>query len=113
MGHISRATQIFVILRDSLHARSTCRIQGVPKLGTWAEALEYSAVRTHRGAPNAMFAARYPPVGAAYRSVAGRFGCMADRTVLSVFGRQRRARVQWGDLPQPPAATACWRRTAS
>lgn len=33
--------------------------------------VEYSAVRTHRGAPNASFAAKYHPVGAVYRSAAG------------------------------------------
>jgi uncharacterized protein len=31
----------------------------------------YSAVRTHRGAPGAAFAASYRPVGAVYRSVTG------------------------------------------
>jgi uncharacterized protein len=33
--------------------------------------VEYSAVRTHRGAADASFAARYCPVGAVYRSAAG------------------------------------------
>ena len=33
--------------------------------------VEYSAVRTHRGAPGATFAATYRPVGAVYRSAAG------------------------------------------
>jgi uncharacterized protein YqjF (DUF2071 family) len=33
--------------------------------------VEYSAVRTHRGAANASFAARYCPAGAVYRSAAG------------------------------------------
>jgi uncharacterized protein YqjF (DUF2071 family) len=33
--------------------------------------VEYSSVRTHRGAPNATFAADYYPVGAVYRSATG------------------------------------------
>ena len=33
--------------------------------------VEYSAVRTHRGAPGATFAATYRPIGAVYRSAAG------------------------------------------
>lgn len=35
------------------------------------EAVEYSAVRKHRGAPNGAFAAKYHPEGPIYRSAAG------------------------------------------
>jgi len=41
------------------------------EIGEVAGDVEYSAVRTHRGAPEAAFAARYRPVGATYLSAAG------------------------------------------
>ena len=41
------------------------------EIGNVGGGVEYSAVRTHRGAPNATFVANYRPVGALYRSAAG------------------------------------------
>jgi len=41
------------------------------EIGNVSGSVEYSAVRTHRGAPGATFAATYRPVGAVYRSAVG------------------------------------------
>ena len=41
------------------------------EIGSVGGVVEYSAVRTHRGAPNATFLAKYHPVGPVYRSAAG------------------------------------------
>jgi uncharacterized protein YqjF (DUF2071 family) len=41
------------------------------EIGETGEAVDYSAVRTHNGAPAAAFAVTYRPVGDVYRSAAG------------------------------------------
>src|SRR6476469_2644818 len=53
--------------------------------------VEYSAVRTHRGAPNASFAAKYHPGGATYRSTKGSLDSwLTDRYCLYAADREGR-----------------------
>jgi uncharacterized protein len=63
--------------------------------------VEYSAVRTHRGAPNASFAAKYHPVGATYRSTKGSLDSwLTDRYCL--YAADREGRVYRGEIDHAP-----------
>jgi uncharacterized protein len=58
------------------------------EIGNVGGVLEYSAVRTHRGAPKATFAAQYHPVGSVYCSVAGTLeSWLTDRYCLYAADR--------------------------
>lgn len=59
--------------------------------------VQYSAVRTHRGMPNASFAARYYPVGAAYRSTKGSLDSwLTDRYCL--YAADHKGRIYRGEI---------------
>jgi len=63
--------------------------------------VEYSAVRTHRGGPNAAFAAKYRPVGAAYRSAKGGLeSWLIDRYCL--YAADEEGRVYRGEIDHEP-----------
>jgi uncharacterized protein YqjF (DUF2071 family) len=54
--------------------------------------VKYSAIRTHRGEPNATFAAKYRPVGAVYRSAKGSLeSWLTDRYCLYSADDENRA----------------------
>jgi uncharacterized protein YqjF (DUF2071 family) len=54
------------------------------QIGHKGEGVGYSAVRTHRGAPKAKFAANYRPIGPVYRSALGSLDSwLTDRYCLS------------------------------
>jgi len=65
------------------------------------EGVEYSAVRTHRGAPGASFAAKYHPVGAVYRSSAGTLDSwLTERYCL--YSADGAGRVYSGEIDHEP-----------
>jgi uncharacterized protein len=63
--------------------------------------VEYSAVRTHRRAPNATFVAKYRPVGAAYRSAKGSLDAwLTDRYCL--YAADAAGRLYRGEIDHDP-----------
>jgi uncharacterized protein len=70
----------------------------VANAGEW---VDYSAVRTHRGAPGAAFAAKYHPVGEAYRSATGTLeSWLTDRYCL--YAADRAGCVYRGEIDHEP-----------
>jgi uncharacterized protein len=69
--------------------------------------VEYSAIRTHLGAPNATFVAKYHPVGAVYGSVAGTLeSWLTERYCLYTAdgaGRVYRGEIDHQPWPLQPA----------
>jgi hypothetical protein len=65
------------------------------------DSVEYSAMRTHRGAPGAGFAASYRPTGAVYTSAIGTLDSwLTDRYCL--YSADREGRVYRGDIDHHP-----------
>jgi len=61
----------------------------------------YSAVRTHKGAPDATFAARYRPVGAVYRSARGSLeSWLTERYCL--YAADRAGHLYQGEIDHEP-----------
>ena len=75
---------------------------------TKSEAVEYSAVRTHLGAPKATFAANYRPIGPVYHSAPGSLDSwLTDRYCLSAVddtGNLYRGEIDHDRWPLQPAA---------
>lgn len=70
-------------------------------IGKVGGCLEYSAVRTHRGAPNATFAARYHAVGAVYESAPGTLeSWLTDRYCL--YAADRAGYLYRGEIDHKP-----------
>ncbi len=66
-----------------------------------AGGIEYSAVRTRSGGPNAAFAAKYRPVGAAYRTGKGSLeSWLTDRYCL--YAADKEGRVYRGEIDHEP-----------
>jgi uncharacterized protein YqjF (DUF2071 family) len=63
--------------------------------------VEYSSVRTHRGAPPAVFQGRYRPTGAAYESTPGTLeSWLTDRYCL--YSANRTGKIWRGDIDHVP-----------
>ena len=73
-----------------------------------SESVEYSAVRTHRGAPKAAFAANYRPIGPPYHSAPGSLDSwLTDRYCMSAIddaGNLYRGEIDHDRWPLQPAA---------
>ena len=71
------------------------------KLGKMGQAIEYSATRTHRGAPQAAFAAKYYPIGPIYQSAPGTLDSwLTDRYCL--YSADARGIVYRGEIDHGP-----------
>jgi uncharacterized protein YqjF (DUF2071 family) len=74
---------------------------------TKSESVEYSAVRTHRGAPKATFAANYRPIGPVYHSAPGSLDSwLTDRYCLSAVddaGNLYRGEIDHDRWPLQPS----------
>ena len=72
-----------------------------------SESVEFSAVRTHRGAPKATFAATYQPIGPVYHSARGSLDSwLTDRYCLSAVdsaGNLYRGEIDHDRWPLQPA----------
>jgi uncharacterized protein YqjF (DUF2071 family) len=65
------------------------------------ESIAYSAIRTHRGAPSAVFAATYRPIGPVYVSVAGTLeSWLTERYCL--YAADSAGRVYRGEIDHQP-----------
>jgi uncharacterized protein YqjF (DUF2071 family) len=70
-------------------------------IGNVGADVEYSAVRTHRGAPDARFSATYRPVGRIYRSTVGSLDSwLTDRYCL--YAADNSGRVYRGEIDHEP-----------
>jgi hypothetical protein len=78
------------------------------QIGHKSEGVEYSAVRTHRAAPKATFAANYRPIGPVYHSAPGSLDSwLTDRYCLSAVddaGNLYRGEIDHDRWPLQPAA---------
>jgi uncharacterized protein len=74
-------------------ARMACRARG--------ETIDYTSIRTHRGAPGATLAMRYRPTGAAQEASPGSIdGWLTNRYCL--YASSRRGRVWRGEIDHAP-----------